>query len=114
MVDSERRELAGLVERWRVSWTGKDIDAYMDCYHDDFIGKEGMDKKAWRDYKSNLNRRYKDIEVNVSELKIWRYHHYVVASFFQEYRSSGLQTRGLKLLYMMKTNEGWRIFSEKM
>lgn len=114
LIETERQELASLVERWRASWSGKDIDAYMDCYHEEFTGKLGMDKKAWREYKSRLNRQYRTIEVNISDLRIWRYHDYVVAMFIQEYRSSGLQSRGLKLLYILKDGDGWRIYSEKM
>ncbi|MCE5271521.1 L,D-transpeptidase [bacterium] len=113
-MERERKEMNALIDKWRVSWAGKDLDGYMDCYHERFHGKKGMNKKAWRDYKGRLNRQYKKIEVKVTDLRLWRYHDYTVASFIQSYKSSGFSASGFKLLYLMDSKEGWKIFSEKM
>lgn len=113
-MESERKEMAALIEQWRASWSGKDLDRYMDCYHERFTGKQNMNKKAWREYKGRLNKQYKKIEVSVTNLCLWRYHDYTVASFIQGYKSSGFNARGFKLLYLMNSKKGWKIFSEKM
>jgi len=49
------------VEKWRTSWSGKDIDTYMDCYSKSFHSG-GLDKKG---VQSNIPLLDKSILANL-------------------------------------------------
>jgi murein L,D-transpeptidase YafK len=113
-IREEREQISAFIEKWRFAWQNKKLDAYIDCYDERFEGKQGMGRKQWRQYKATLNKTYKNITVKLADLKIYQYHSYVVVSFIQDYRSSGFQAKGRKLLYLVRSGQGYTIFSERM
>ncbi len=109
---AERNQALDFVTTWAEAWQGKDLDTYIDCYDDRFtIG--GRDKAAYRTYKQQLNRAYQTIRVELSDIRVFRFHDYLVVSFFQDYRSSGLQSNGRKRLYLTRTPGGLKILAER-
>ena len=109
----EREKILELVHDWADAWQNKDIDRYMDCY-DERFHSYGRTKSQQRSYKENLNRVYKTIEVNLSDIRIYSYHDYYVVGFIQEYRSDRFYAKGPKKLYLSKAEDGVRIFAERM
>ncbi|MBC7467383.1 MAG: L,D-transpeptidase family protein, partial [Bdellovibrio sp.] len=67
---------------WAESWSKKDLDRYMTFYHPKFKSA-GKDIKMWRDYKSQLNRQYAVIKVDIINLTIIPHPKYDVALFTQ-------------------------------
>lgn len=104
-------EIEQLIEEWRSSWEGKNIDRYISYYSPGFTNR-GMNLEKWKQYKSRLARRYRRIKVDIKNLGIYRYNDTIVAIFFQSYFSSALRSEGIKRLYLRRNSEQWRIAGE--
>jgi murein L,D-transpeptidase YafK len=110
--ESQRENVRSFAENWVSAWRNKELDRYMDCYEERFMGS-GRNKAGHRAHKAKLNKRYKKIEIALSDLRIYQYHDYAVISFIQDYRSDLFRSRGRKLLYLSRTAGGLKIFSER-
>jgi murein L,D-transpeptidase YafK len=111
---SPQQDVLDFVNQWRNAWVGKDIGKYMSAYADGFIDADtGKDKNAWKEHKSFLNQKYKQISVELKNISIYHHSRYWLAHFVQEYRSSGYQGKGLKRLYIIKVNNEYKILSEE-
>jgi len=96
------------LEKWRSSWSNKDINTYETCYDEKFYDETAQkNKKQWVEYKNILNQNYKYINVNLKNLSVYKHPRYWVAMFIQEYSAPGKSLRGLKKLYISenKPNE---------
>ncbi len=110
-VMKERKFFENFVYGWKRAWESKNIDDYMSYYSKDFrMGSR--DFYEYRRFKDRLNRLYKFIKVNLYELQIVKSSKYVVASFYQEYRSDKKVFNGTKRLYIVKEGGGWKIVRE--
>lgn len=112
-IKDERKEILDFIHNWTDAWQNKDIDRYMDCYGKRFYSY-GRTKAQQRAHKEHLNRTYKTIEVNLSDIRLYSYYNYYVVSFIQEYRSNLFHSKGPKKLYLDKTENGAKIFAERM
>lgn len=114
---STSSSLVGLFESWVRSWQGKEIDKYIEFYHSDFKGN-GMNKDQWKVYKTGLNQRYSQIEINPSNIHYYRHPKYSMITFSQRYRSKlkggswGHRSNGTKILYIAEENGKPKIISE--
>jgi murein L,D-transpeptidase YafK len=107
----QKREIENIVESWRSAWAGKEIDKYMSFYSRKFrSGSKGWE--AWRDYKKQLAKQYKNIDVEVNDLNIFSYNGIIVAAFEQRYRTSGFDSVGHKKLYLTQNSKDWKIIAE--
>lgn len=106
-------ELLDFVERWRKSWSSKDIDTYMQCYSRDFHSG-GLGKKDWRKKKTYLNRKYEYIQISIDNIIVERTSEEAKISFFQKYESDLYQTSGKKTLQLVMEDGQWRIRKEYM
>jgi murein L,D-transpeptidase YafK len=107
----QKREIENIVESWRSAWAGKEIDKYMSFYSRKFrSGSKGWE--AWRDYKKQLAKQYKNIDVEVNDLNIFSYNGIIVAAFEQRYKTSGFDSVGHKKLYLTQNSKDWKIIAE--
>ena len=67
-----REELVSLLEGWRTDWESLDTEKYLENYGDGFR-TETMDLDAWSKHKRRVNRAKEFIDVEVSDLGIFRY-----------------------------------------
>lgn len=106
-------ELLDFVEKWRKSWSTKDIETYMNCYSDNF--KSGrLNKHGWKKKKSYLNQKYKFIHVTIDNIVVERARNRAKISFFQSYQSDLYKTSGTKTLQLALENGKWMIEKEYM
>ncbi|MBN2288368.1 MAG: L,D-transpeptidase [Candidatus Glassbacteria bacterium] len=110
--EAGRKQVGDFTGKWAAAWRDKQIDEYMDCYDERFQGS-GRNKAQHRAHKTRLNKLYKKIEVDLSDLRAYQYHDYVVVSFIQDYHSSLFRSVGRKWLYLSRTPDGFKIFSER-
>jgi hypothetical protein len=103
------------VEKWRKSWSEKDINTYATCYDDNFKDVEsGRNKAQLIEYKGSLNQVYSYIKVELKNLSIYRHPRYWVAQFIQEYAAPGKSLKGIKRLYLKDGGNGnYTILSEE-
>lgn len=104
-------------EKWLKAWTGKDIETYIGSYASGFRSG-AMDLKAYRAYKQALNKKYHEIDVDVSDVRAYYHPKYAVVTFEQKYSSkfadgkTAFMARGFKTLYFKKTGADYKIMAE--
>jgi uncharacterized protein (TIGR02246 family) len=112
---ASNRELSAikrLISRWQEAWQEKDLEGYMAAYAEDFFAV-GLDRDGWRRHKSELNRKYRRIRVEVRNLKIKLISSQkAIVRFDQEYSSDRLHDRGTKTIQLVKRDGRWRIKRE--
>jgi murein L,D-transpeptidase YafK len=113
-VESERAALAAEFEQWRADWQSRDTGRYLAHYSSRFAAP-GQDLAAWSEHKRKVNAAKQWIKVNVSRVAMFRYpreRDFVVVTFDQDYRSSGLSNVMRKRQYWVKEGVAWKIIYE--
>jgi murein L,D-transpeptidase YafK len=100
-----------MLNHWLSAWSSKDMDQYAGFYADNFYS-DGMNKKKWVTRKKALAKKYAFIHVSGQEFKVKQTKKTCEVSFFQEYESSGLTTRGTKKLKLVNKGGLWKIYQE--
>jgi murein L,D-transpeptidase YafK len=114
-VETERAALAGAFESWRADWQSRDSERYLAHYSGRFASREGQDYAAWSEHKRKVNAAKSWIKVGVSRVAMFRYpreRDFVVVTFDQDYRSSGLSKVMRKRQYWVKEGAQWKIIYE--
>ncbi len=112
------QDLVAAFDRWLAAWSGKDIEAYIGSYVQDFT-YERMNRDQYRAYKESLNRKYETIDVKATNRRYFRHPKYDLVTFTQEYSSTfkggrkAFVARGQKRIYFMKESGQRKIFSEE-
>jgi murein L,D-transpeptidase YafK len=113
-LETERASLAAAIEAWRADWESRDSDRYLAHYSAKFsAGRENY--AAWAKHKRRVNAAKKWIKVGVSRVGMLRYpgeRDFVVVTFEQDYRSSGLSNVMKKRQYWVKEDGRWKIIYE--
>lgn len=105
-------EIPDLIDRWLSAWSSKNTQAYGDFYAKTYRSQGGGDLEAWLRYKRRLNRRYASIRVSITDLVVEREEDQVVATFIQNYTSTGYRSVGKKTLIFIREGGGWKIYRE--
>jgi len=72
-----------------------------------------MDLKAWKRYKERLNKKYGSIKIQISKLTIIRHSaNSVRVRFRQIYQAGTYRDLGVKILFLVRGKEGWKIKKE--
>jgi len=109
----EHKELKRVVEAWKKAWEQKDLAAYMSFYDPTFQSR-GMDFKAWKKHRENLNQKYRSIAVGISDLKIEQASAAMATvRFTQKYEADDYEDEGLKSLLLVKRGKDWKIKEEE-
>lgn len=113
--EKARAELARSIEDWRQAWSARDTDRYLSFYADDFE-TDGMNKRAFGEYKRRVNAGKSFIEVKVDDMDLLRYpdaQPMAMARFRQDYRSDNFTKTTQKEQYWRRGSDGrWRIVKE--
>ncbi|MFH0821855.1 MAG: L,D-transpeptidase family protein [Pseudomonadota bacterium] len=104
------RGLRDIIESWRRSWEGQDLDRYMDHYSKNFQGC-WLDYDSWKDKKRRLIERYSKIKVKLGHVYLYQQDGMVTAIFTQSYSSDMYQATGIKVLYLVDEGQP-RIYAE--
>ena len=110
----EGQAVKNFLEDWRRAWSGKDHAAYRAKYAPDFVNSDNRSFEAWMTHKENVARNYRNIKVELKDLRIYRHREVIVASFEQDYQGDQRFTSvGLKRLYLRPEEKGgYRIVGE--
>jgi murein L,D-transpeptidase YafK len=104
-------EIEKMLSAWLAAWQGKHLKQYMAFYAPDFRGS-GKSRGQWRRYKAHLNRVYKKITVQASDVKVKLNGQRAQVSFLQRYRSDWHRDVGVKHLELVFRDGRWLIRSE--
>jgi murein L,D-transpeptidase YafK len=113
-IAAERTALGGAFEQWRADWQSRDTERYLEHYSARFAAP-GQNLAAWAEHKRKVNAAKQWIKVGVSRVAMFRYPRetdFVVVTFDQDYRSSGLSNTMRKRQYWVKEGARWKIIYE--
>jgi murein L,D-transpeptidase YafK len=117
MKPGQDSKLVGFFNSWVKAWETESVDAYIDHYHSDFSA-QGMDKPAWKKFKTNLASRYSTISIGPEDVMVYRHPKYSMVTFTQNYTSKlnsgawGHRSRGTKILYIAEEAGQPKIIAE--
>ncbi|MBC8277993.1 MAG: hypothetical protein H8E46_07155, partial [FCB group bacterium] len=83
-LEKTESEIAALVNKWRDSWSGKDLNSFIDCFSDYFKPRRG-NMFNWVQDKRKSFKNAKNITVKIDKLQIFAAEEYVVAEFEQDF-----------------------------
>lgn len=110
-LQKEREDLERVIESWRKAWESKQVEKYMSYYSPQFSdGKK--DWKAYKEYKARLARQYKDIQVKLDNIALYKNDGLAMATFHQKYSTAAFNSQGQKRLYLMQNSNQWKILGE--
>jgi murein L,D-transpeptidase YafK len=91
---------------WMKAWQDRNIEGYIAGYDEGFR-HQGMDKAAYRDYKSRVFGSYKQMKVDFTNLRVFSHPKYAVAIMNQDFNGDGrFISIGRKVLYLLKQPDG--------
>lgn len=111
---AQQQKLESTVDEWRAAWESQNHNRYINHYSTTFSdGKKNY--KAFSSYKKRVNTAKEYIDVDISELSLFRYPdnpNLMVATFSQDYKSNNYKGVSVKRQYWVKENGQWRIAYE--
>jgi len=113
-VEKERATLAAALEQWRADWQSRDTERYLAHYSSRFSAS-GQNLAAWSAHKRKVNGSKQWIKVGLGRVAMFRYpreRDFVVVTFDQDYKSSGLSNVMRKRQYWVKEGAAWKIIYE--
>ena len=117
LVDDLRREglaVKSFLEDWRKAWSLKDHAAYRRKYAPEFVNSDARTLEGWMAHKQNVAGNYKNIQVELKNLRIFRHRDILVAAFEQDYQGDQrFKSVGLKRLYLKPEGGGYKIIGEE-
>jgi murein L,D-transpeptidase YafK len=99
------------LKEWKEQWQNKNIDGYIRYYDKDFF-YNGMDRARFKAFKRRLNDSYRFIRVILSDIDVYAFNNYFVASFNQLYISDQNHFYSKKIQYWLDDEEQPRIADE--
>lgn len=111
------QKLVKFFRSWVDSWKTKNIEKYIEHYHTEFSAN-GMNKPRWKDYKTQLTRKYDRIEVTTRDEIYYRHPKYSMITFTQDYKSFDKKGRplfrseGTKILYIAEESGEPKVITE--
>lgn len=110
--DKRRVALNEFIEGWRKSWQTQNIDEYMKFYDEKFHAP-GFNYDTWKKHKAKLKSRYEFIKVQLSQPFLLLHKDQLIVKTFQRYESNNHTDFGVKTLYAIKTDSGYKIIREE-
>lgn len=110
--DKRRVALNSFIEGWRNSWESQNIESYM-SYYDKSFKAVGFNFDTWKNHKTKLKNQYQFIKVVLSQPFLLLHKDQLIVKTFQRYESNQHTDFGVKTLYVLKTEEGYKIIREE-
>lgn len=115
---ARRSAIMAQLQGWVESWEAIDTKKYLAYYGEGFTTFDGMAKAAFAEHKYNVNSHKTSINVDISQLSIFRYPGTdaptIKLSFKQDYDSNNFDWLGTKVQFWRKQDNGtWRIALER-
>lgn len=106
------KEIEDFIHFWKNAWERKELDKYIGLY-DRTFRFHGMNLRAWRSYKSRLNRKYGSFKIRVNRVKVIKDSgNKLKVRFIQEYKADTYHDSGIKNLFLLKRGKQWKIKKE--
>ena len=111
--DKPQEDIEAFINSWLDAWGNKDIKRYIACYDAKFKSRN-MNLASWERHRNKLNKRFRSIKIETSDLKITNVSdNQAEVAFIQEYRADGYMDRGEKNMVLIKKGKEWKIKKEE-
>ncbi|MGZ3742684.1 MAG: L,D-transpeptidase family protein [Pseudobdellovibrionaceae bacterium] len=110
--EKRRSALNDFIEGWRKAWQSQNIDEYM-TYYDQNFKAPGFNYSSWKAHKNRLKNQYEFIKVQLSQPFLLLHKDQLIVKTFQRYESNNHTDFGVKTLYAVKTESGYKIIREE-
>ncbi len=113
VLDSEADStgLGIFLNSWKRAWSNQNLEEYLSCYSDDFVGK-GWDKTQWGIAKEYVFEKNSFLKINYLVLDVKKSNDLLVVELQQTYRSDEYCDVTRKILKLKKDNTSYNIFRE--
>jgi hypothetical protein len=107
-------QVRDMLERWRQSWSSRDIDAYLGFYSTNFVPADGTKRSVWAEGRRKNFLSRSSISVGIHEVTVAPVDsHQVKVMLLQDYASgSYTETRRPKNFLLAQEGNDWRIIKE--
>jgi len=113
---SQQSQLTNLTQNWQDDWQSLNTTRYLSHYSQSEFRSGRKNYKYWAEHKKKVNARKSFIEIQLSNMNVFRYpgeSDMLEFSFQQDYRSSNYSKVGNKRLYWQQDDkQQWRIVYE--
>lgn len=112
-----RQQIQQQLTRWSQAWSAGDYEAYIQAYASEFDpGDPGTTLAEWKNTRHAKLKYARDTRVTLDSLRVFveASAQYALVEFVQAYRSASYSDTVLKQLYMTKSDNNWRILSERV
>jgi murein L,D-transpeptidase YafK len=110
----QAEEISAFVESWRAAWVSKNHNEYANKYDKEFFNSEGLSYQGWMDRKRRIAQGYKNIEITLTDIRIFRHRNVIMVGFTQNYNGDNrFKSVGTKRLYLNETDSGYLIAGEE-
>jgi murein L,D-transpeptidase YafK len=110
---SVTQQIDALLASWKKAWEQKRLDQFISFYDPGF-SSQGMDLRKWKLHKEKLNKKYRTIDVDITEVKIEETSdHTATVTFKQTYTTEDYRDVGLKNILLVKKGKQWKIKEEE-
>lgn len=107
-------QVQDMLERWRQSWSSRDIDSYLGFYSAHFVPADGTKRSVWAEGRRKNFLSRSSISVGIHEVTVAPVDsHQVKVMLLQDYASgSYTETRQPKNFLLAQEGNDWRIIKE--
>lgn len=112
-----KQQIQQQLARWSQAWSAGDYATYMQTYSSEFDpGDPTTSLAEWKNIRHAKLKYTKDTQVTLDKLRVFveASAQYALVEFVQAYRSASYSDTVLKQLYMTKSDNNWRILSERV
>jgi len=112
-----RQQIQQQLTRWSQAWSAGDYATYIQTYASQFDpGDPATSLAEWKNIRHAKLKYAKDTRVTLDKLRVFveASAQYALVEFVQAYRSASYSDTVLKQLYMTKSDNNWRILSERV
>lgn len=98
---------------WIKAWQNRDVDQYIAAYSPNFM-MGGRNKSAYRNYKKQVFHSYKQIDLQMTQIRTITHPKYAVTFMNQDFSGDKrFRSVGRKVLYWHKQGDSWKILREQ-
>jgi len=99
MIETAEAVYLPLLNKWANAWSAQDVDAYLDCYGQQFRPEGGMTRDQWAKQRQDRLTRPKSIQITVSDIKVVSEEGSRAEIMFrQKYRADTYQDQVMKVM----------------
>ena len=112
-----KQQIHQQLARWSEAWSAGDYESYIQTYGSEFDpGDPSTSLAEWKNIRHAKLKYTKDTRVTLDKLRVFveASAQYALVEFVQAYRSASYSDTVLKQLYMTKSDNNWRILSERV